>query len=109
VSLFRREEDDAAKRERDLRERRQFDLKFLMSTPKGRRIMWSFIDDDRLSYAGENTHDTAFAEGVRSVRLSLKIELQNAASEEYVLMMQEALADRIVSSVPKPDAPVVQR
>lgn len=68
------------------------DVQWLMSTQQGRRIMWrllSLAGVFRISFAGEETHATAFAEGARNIGLVFMNDLQTLCPERYVQMTSE--------------------
>jgi hypothetical protein len=63
-----------------------------MSTQQGRRIMWrllSLAGVYRISFSGENTHQTAFAEGARNIGLVFMNDLQTLCPERYSQMISE--------------------
>lgn len=70
----------------------------LADLENGRIVLWSLIDEIcgalNGSFAGENTHTTAFAEGKRAVGLEVISWLQRVAPSDYVLMLSEALNRR---------------
>lgn len=91
-----REEEDARQRAAIAGELKQLtqdsDIQWLMSTQQGRRVMWrllSLAGVYRISYQGENTHETAFAEGGRNIGLVFMNDLQNLCPERYVQMVSE--------------------
>lgn len=84
------------------REQRQLeaseDLRWLMSTERGRRLAWALIDERcgavGISFAGEATHETAYREGRRSIGVALLAECQRLAPSDSVQMLQEAVSRR---------------
>ena len=71
------------------------DLRKVMRTPEGRRVMWRLLarcGTQRISYIGHpyETH-TLFLEGERNVGLMLTADLVEACKEQYLLMLQENL------------------
>lgn len=67
------------------------DLRFVMGTPQGRRLMWRVLCTTgmrRSSYTGNS--ETYFREGERNVGLRLQQELERIAFDEYLLMLKEA-------------------
>lgn len=69
------------------------DLRQIMATPAGRRVMRRLIERAgcfRLSYAGESTHATSFNEGKRDQGNRLFAELEQAAPNEWLLMLRES-------------------
>jgi hypothetical protein len=68
------------------------DLLSLMNTVQGRRFMWRLLDLAgvfRLSYAGEATHATAFAEGGRQIGNVLLADIHRLCPVKYQLMVSE--------------------
>lgn len=68
------------------------DVEWLMSTQQGRRVMWrllSLAGVYRTSFAGEETHATAFAEGARNIGLQLIHEVQRLTPDAYSQMVKE--------------------
>ena len=67
------------------------DLKWLMSSRRGRRIMWSLLERAgvwRLSFT-TNAMQTAFNEGRRNEGLALIAAIHELCPERYVEMLQE--------------------
>lgn len=87
--------DALAKREEKAEREAQIfasDLKRLMSDMWGRRLMWHLLERTgvfRLSFAGEATHSTAFAEGGRNQGLMLIAALHEHCLREYGSMVKE--------------------
>lgn len=85
---LRQESEERIKLQRDA------DLKAVLSTSSGRRLVWRLIDAEAgafsLSFTGA-METTAFAEGKRSVGLALVIECQRVSSADYVQMLMEHL------------------
>lgn len=68
------------------------DLEWLMGTQQGRRLVWRLLSMAgvfRLSYAGADTHATAFAEGARNIGLFWLGEIQRLAPGLYGTMTKE--------------------
>lgn len=84
----------AEKRKKDQLERERRNRLQVMSSPAGREFVFEVLDHVcglySQSYAGADTHATAFAEGQRSVGLHLQQVLQRECPEEYSRMMVEA-------------------
>lgn len=84
--------------QKDLQERADNDLRRVLSTESGRRVLWELMDGRasvfRPSYAGEQTHHTAYLEGRRSVGLELVLECQRVSPADWGHMMREALERR---------------
>lgn len=74
---------------------REEDVRWLLSTPMGRRVFWRLLDETcgtfSRSYDGTPL-GTSFAEGRRSVGLALMTEAQRLAPADYVHALQEAVA-----------------
>jgi len=74
------------------------DLREVLKTPHGRRTFWWLVDEVsgvfNTSFAGEQTHQTAFHEGKRAVGAELVETLQRLAPEEYQRMFLDAIEDR---------------
>ncbi len=95
------EEDDSAKKrrktERSQREQAADDLRGVMALPGGRRFVREMLNRCgvwRLSYAGEQTHATAFNEGKRAVGNQLLLDLESAAPVAFIDMLREAQQSR---------------
>jgi hypothetical protein len=74
------------------RQQEDLDLQSLMDTAHGRRFMWRLFDLAgvfRLSYAGEATHATAFAEGGRQIGNVLLADVHRLCPGKYELMVLE--------------------
>lgn len=73
------------------------DLRTVMATPQGRRLVNRIIEQlagaNAPSYTGDAL-SSAYREGQRSVGLTLSAEIQTATSELYLRMLLEAAADR---------------
>lgn len=68
------------------------DFEWLMSRKQGRRIVWRLLDLAgvfRLSYAGEATHATAFAEGGRQIGNVLLADIHRLCPNRYQEMITE--------------------
>lgn len=69
------------------------DMRAVMSAPAGRRFvhrMLGLCGTFRLSFAGEQTHATAFNEGKRSVGNQLFAELEAVSPAQFLDMLREA-------------------
>lgn len=67
------------------------DIRFILSTPQGRRVYWRLLSQFgifKTSFTGNST--TFFNEGQRNAGLFLLSELNDADPEAYVLMMKES-------------------
>lgn len=77
------------------RTQRETDLRWVLSSPVGRRFFWRVLDDVCATFG--RSYDgtplgTAFSEGRRSVGLALLTEAQRVAPSDYVHALQEAVA-----------------
>lgn len=72
------------------------DLRSVLSTVPGRRFVWRLVDGEAgvatPSFAGEQTHGTAYREGKRAVGLQLVLDCQRVAPTDYVQMVSEAVS-----------------
>ena len=88
---------EQAKQERDERDRlaaqiEAEDTKWLMSTKRGRRIVWRLLERAgvfRLSF-NTNAMQMAFAEGARNEGLRTLAHIHAACPESYQVMLAEA-------------------
>ena len=85
-----------ASRERSERERADNDLRWLMASESGRRVVWRFMAKCgvyRLSFnpAAPDIGATAFNEGKRQLGLELLSDVQRVAEGEYLLMLKERI------------------
>lgn len=103
------EEAQARLRSREERREQQEreDLRAVLRTIEGRRLVWRFIDDVAgafsRSYVGDTT-GTIFNEGRRSIGLALMVEAQRASHADYVHMMAEALQSKQEDEMHRRDA-----
>lgn len=84
--------DARNRRERRARERRDNDVKWLMSTPEGRRVAWHLLSMAglfRTSFTGDS-NTTCFNEGQRNLGLMLQSDILQVCPEKYLLAMKEA-------------------
>lgn len=72
------------------------DLKTVMETPQGRRVLYRVVFQlaavESLSYTG-SSEQTFFREGRRDVGISLMRELQDELPEQYLTMLSEAVLE----------------
>jgi hypothetical protein len=71
--------------------RAQTDFKDVASTPHGRRLLRRILGECgiyRSSFAGEDTHSSAYREGQRSIGLSLLAQFE-AAPDLYLTFLSE--------------------
>lgn len=87
---------EAARAKKDLRERlareeESNDVKWLMSSKRGRRFLWRLLQRAgvyRLSF-NTNAMAMAFAEGNRNLGLALLDQIHATAPDEYPVMLRE--------------------
>jgi hypothetical protein len=87
----------ASQEEKRRRERDAQDLRAVMSTLEGRRLLWTIIDDWGGAFSGSFTGDAltgAYSEGRRSLAIDLMRQLQAAAPADYMRALQEAVGER---------------
>lgn len=87
-----KEQADKARTERDLE---SADVKWLMESKRGRRIIWRFLEQAgvfRLSF-NTNAMSMAFAEGNRNAGLRLQALVHEVCPELYPTMVKEAKND----------------
>lgn len=66
------------------------DMKWLMGSKRGRRIMWRLLEKTRIfrsSFTGNS--ETFFNEGMRNVGLMLMAQINETCPEQYTNMVQE--------------------
>ena len=86
-------EQDLAKK---LKGREQEDLRKVLDSREGRRVLWSILDEAGVygaSYTGEAI-SSAYAEGRRGVGITLLQKIENLAPGSYLTMQREALDER---------------
>jgi len=86
---------DADKREQLAKETEESDLKWLMSSKRGRRIVWRLLDRAgvfRLSF-NTNAMAMAFAEGNRNEGLRLLAQIHALCPELYPVMLKDNVND----------------
>ncbi len=73
-------------------EQRGSDLRSVLSTPQGRRCLWTMMNDFGLyatSFHADNAHITAYREGLRQAALSILRDAQEYCPALFRLMMDE--------------------
>lgn len=78
-------------KERRGRERELGDIRWILSSPQGRRFFWRYLGECgvfKTSFTGSS--QTFFNEGQRNVGLMLLADLNEAQPDAYVTMMKEA-------------------
>ena len=71
---------------------RESDMRWLLSQPQGRRLLWSLIQQcgvDRISYTGNS--ETFWREGQRSIGVQLAADAKALAPDLYKQMVIENL------------------
>lgn len=87
---------DKALRDQLSRETENGDLKWLMGSKRGRRIVWRLLDQSgvfRLSF-NPNALQMAFAEGTRNYGLQTLAMIHTLCPELYPTMVKENASDR---------------
>lgn len=86
---------EAERRDKLARETEEGDIKWLMASKRGRRIMWRLLDRAgvfRLSF-NTNAMAMAFAEGNRNEGLRLLAQIHALCPELYTTMVKENAND----------------
>lgn len=99
----RKQLKEAARREKDIRERDLNDLRELLELRPGRRFLWKMLSAAGVfqqSYTGDD-NATNFNEGRRSIGLRLLDELTEADPGAYGKLVQESRADEFIGA-PEP-------
>jgi hypothetical protein len=85
--------EQAERKRKTANEQYALDMRWVMSTPAGRRVMWSLLGDlglYRTPYAGEHTNAANFNMGQHSAALRLNAQLIEHSPDEHDLMAREA-------------------
>lgn len=85
-------EDDKALRDRMAAECEESDVRWLMGSPQGRRIIWRMLNRTgvfRSSYSSDALA-MAFAEGNRNIGLQLLAQVHELCPDQYPEMVREA-------------------
>jgi hypothetical protein len=89
-------QEEMQKYEKLQEEQYRSDLKTVMETPQGRRVLYRVVFQlaavESLSYTG-SSEQTFFREGRRDVGISLMRELQDELPEQYLTMLSEAVLE----------------
>lgn len=92
------EEQVAEAQEKELRGRELEleDLRFVLGTPQGRRMIWRYLSRCGVYQTSfsENTNTTYFREGERNIGLVIHAEALEASSDLFLKMMQEAESEK---------------
>lgn len=68
------------------------DIKWQMSTPQGRRVMWRLLSDAGIfsaSFVPRDASQTAFNEGRRSYGTKLLVVIMQHCNKQYLQMVDE--------------------
>lgn len=67
------------------------DVRWLMSSPRGRRLVWWLLSKSGVSRTSFNNSGSvmAFNEGQRNIGLMLQAEVLEASPDAYMTMLQE--------------------
>lgn len=77
------------------RERELNDVRMVLSTLQGRRFVWRYLSECgvfRTSFTGNS--QTFFNEGERNIGLKILADVNEAAPEAYLTMMNESKGDQ---------------
>jgi hypothetical protein len=87
---------EAAAKQRAARKAEAGDIKWLMSSKQGRRLMWRMLRDARVFQLSFNTNamQMAFNEGMRSVGNLLLDEVMTLCPDQFSVMEKEHRDDR---------------
>lgn len=91
------EKREADARKKALHESDQADVKWLMSSPRGRRFLWRLLDISgpfRISF-DTNAMKMAFAEGNRNLGNQIFNEIMTVCPELYPVMVKEQRNERV--------------
>lgn len=73
------------------------DMRWVLSTPKGRRVVWwilSLCGIFRISFVSKDANQTSFNEGCRDIGLRFLRVIQSANPKAYSQMQDEVLAEQ---------------
>lgn len=84
--------EENAARQRDMEKREIDDIKFVMDSEQGRRVVWSVLEKGKVFGACFNIdpHVTAFNEGQRNLALMLLQRVMAHCPNQYLKMADEA-------------------
>lgn len=91
-----KQKTERVSREKLARENEETDIKWLMGTKRGRRILWRLMDQSgvfRLSF-NTNAMQMAFAEGNRNFGNRMLAMIHDQCPELYSVMVKEQKNDR---------------
>ena len=92
IRSHERVHEDVAKRERLAKDNEDSDIKWLVSTKRGRRIVWRMLDQAgvfRMSF-NTNSMTMAFQEGNRNSGNRLLAQINEVNPDAFTLMLKEA-------------------
>jgi hypothetical protein len=72
------------------------DFRWLMSGPRGRRIVWNLLEKTgvfRSTFVPGDPHAGAFAEGQRNIGCFLMDQIHRHCTDQYVQMLKERNTD----------------
>ncbi|EAB7141311.1 TPA_asm: hypothetical protein GNC16_004491 [Salmonella enterica subsp. enterica serovar Typhimurium] len=80
------------RKKHDLEQREKDDIKFVMDSEQGRRVVWSLLEKGQVFGACFNVdpHITAFNEGKRNLALVLLQRVMTHCPDQYLKMAAEA-------------------
>jgi hypothetical protein len=90
IKVAREHEQETARRRR---QKEIEDVKALVELPAGRRFLWRLMGEARVfhsTFAGEDTHTSAHAEGGRSLGLMVLDDILKAKPSAFAQMQREA-------------------
>lgn len=96
INAQARAKDQLEQRERNRRDVEEGDIKWLMGSKRGRRIVWRLLEQAGVFRASFNTNamQMAFAEGNKNNGLRLLAQIHTLCPELYPTMVREANDNR---------------
>lgn len=84
--------EENARKQRDLAQREIDDIRFVMDSQQGRRVVWSLLEQGKVfaSCFSVDQSVTAFNEGQRNLALALFQRVMQHCPEQYLKMAEEA-------------------
>ncbi|EPJ2136125.1 hypothetical protein ACTE6E_002978 [Escherichia coli] len=84
--------EENARKQRDMAQREIDDIRFVMSSEQGRRVVWSVLEKGQVFGTCFNVdpHITAFNEGQRNLALVLFQRVMAHCPDQYLKMAAEA-------------------
>lgn len=70
------------------------DLRKVLSMPEGRRVLWRYLATANLkvsSFRGENTHNSAYQEGIKQIGRVILQDIEDSKPEAYFQMHKDAV------------------